>query len=301
LLTCLGGAKEIKKNVVNCEKENYLILLFHDGIGMKILSVGRIAVQLVRILCVLSRTILGGISRIEKLYGLLASFKIKGKFFLEGVGKFTILLPLGDLGRYLAIKSGNFESHVLEVFEPKRGQIVVDAGAHVGYYTLIASRKVGRGKVIAIEPHPLNFQLLKTNIRLNKLKNVIAVKVALSDSDGEAPLYLGCGSGKHTIIKRAGKQFINVRTVRLDSLLNKLGISQVHMIKIDGEGAELDVLKGAESILTQSNVELIIEVHNIRKIDKIQRYLVAKGFKVISLKARQALHCGGSLHLYAKN
>jgi hypothetical protein len=88
------------------------------------------------------------------------------------------------------------ESNILRFFRPKAGWTVVDAGAHVGWYTLIASKMVGpKGKVIAIEPEPRNFSLLCKNIHDNKLKNAIPLMVALSDNDGHEKLAISLSSG----------------------------------------------------------------------------------------------------------
>jgi len=76
------------------------------------------------------------------------------------------------------------EFNILEYFKPQVGWIVVDVGAHVGWYTLIAGIKVGpKGKVLAIEPEPRNFSILCRNIHDNRLNNVISLRIALSDSD----------------------------------------------------------------------------------------------------------------------
>ena len=68
------------------------------------------------------------------------------------------------------------EDDIIERFLPKNGDIVVDIGAHIGLYTIISSKRVGfNGKVVAIEAHPENFEILSRNIQVNKLTNVIAL------------------------------------------------------------------------------------------------------------------------------
>ena len=72
------------------------------------------------------------------------------------------------------------EDEVEEHFSPKDGEIIVDVGAHIGHYTIISSKRVGQnGKVIAIEAHPGNFEMLNRNIKLNNLTNVIPLNYAV--------------------------------------------------------------------------------------------------------------------------
>jgi predicted RNA methylase len=73
------------------------------------------------------------------------------------------------------------EDEIIEHFSPKKGDIVIDVGAHMGRYTIIASKRVGEnGKVVAIEAHPGNYEMLKRNIKLNKLTNIIPLNFAVA-------------------------------------------------------------------------------------------------------------------------
>ena len=149
-------------------------------------------------------------------------------------------------------------------FTPKEGDIVIDVGAHIGPYTLKASKRVGlNGKVIAIEADPENFDILNRNIQLNKLTNVIALNYAAYSKEDKIKLYLLKEKNHLTqnintvMTDRANneKKFVEVQANTLDYLLQSNGIKheQVNWIKIDVEGAEFDVLKGAKNILSKSN------------------------------------------------
>ena len=162
-------------------------------------------------------------------------------------------------------------------FTPKDGDIVIDVGAHIGPYTLKASKRVGsNGRIIAIEADPENFDILKRNIQLNKLTNVIALNYAAYSKEDKIRLYLlKVDKSSYTkyntvMIDRAEyyneKSFVEVEANTLDYLLQSNGIpvEQVNWIKIDVEGAEFDVLKGAKNILSKStNISLLIEIHNL--------------------------------------
>src|SRR5215208_1166317 len=182
-------------------------------------------------------------------------------------------------------------------FTPKEGDIVVDIGAHIGPYTLIAASRVGpKGKVIAIEADHDNFDLLNLNISLNKLTNVIAVNYAVYSKEETIKLYLPSGKEHSSYTKyntvmpdRAlgETNFIEVNANTLDSILQENGITheQVNWIKIDVEGAEFEVLKGARDVLSKSrNVSLLIEIHNVsgrtNLYEHIKEFLNLYNFKI---------------------
>jgi FkbM family methyltransferase len=138
-----------------------------------------------------------------------------------------------------------------------------------------AAKCIGpKGKVIPIEADPKNFDMLNKNIKLNELskENVIAlnyaansikltVKLSISDKKTGQTIYSSIISNRDPTEK-----FIEVNANTLDNLLheNKISAEQVNWIKIDVEGAELEVLKGATNVLSKSkDISLLIEIHNI--------------------------------------
>jgi FkbM family methyltransferase len=167
------------------------------------------------------------------------------------------------------------EDEILDQFDPKPGDTVVDVGAHIGLYSLIAAKRVGpSGKVIAIEPDPENCNLLQRNIELNKLTNVTIFKRAAFSSSSKLKLYLpgkerGFTKLSTIMANRAvTENFLEIDATTLDHLMLMQGMSQVNWIKIDVEGAELEVLKGATVTLSVSkDIALLIEVHNVNNID----------------------------------
>ena len=167
-------------------------------------------------------------------------------------------------------------------FEPQRGFVVVDAGAHMGVYTLRAATKVGvEGRVIAIEPEDLNYELLSLNIRVNKLKNVIPIKLALSDFEGKSTLYLSDVTGGHSLVKGTRRQ-TDVSVATIDGLLSKLGVDTVDLMKMDVEGSELNVLKGSQDALRCGKILRVTAAayHNPSDVANIGTYLGALGYDV---------------------
>jgi FkbM family methyltransferase len=167
------------------------------------------------------------------------------------------------------------EEEILDQFNPKPGDIVVDVGAHIGLYSLIAAKRVGTsGKVIAIEPDPENYNLLQRNIELNKLTNVTILERAAFSSNSKLKLYLpgkerGFTKLSTIMANRAvTANFLEIDATTLDHLMLMQEITQVNWIKIDVEGAELEVLKGATVTLSVSkDIALLIEVHNVSNMD----------------------------------
>jgi precorrin-6B methylase 2 len=93
------------------------------------------------------------------------------------------------------------EDVIIQYFHPKEGDVVVDVGAHIGRYTIIASKRVGpNGKVIAIEADPSNFEMLNRNVQLNRLANVTTLNYAAFSRETRIKLYLPAGDSAEEIL-----------------------------------------------------------------------------------------------------
>jgi FkbM family methyltransferase len=159
---------------------------------------------------------------------------------------------------------------VLKLLRP--GSIFLDVGANIGDFSLLAASVTGSaGKVLAFEPEATNCYWIKRNIELNGYKNIEVFQLALSDRDGEASLYLGDRCDYHSLLKgqperQAGIIAVKIRT--LDSFLEELGQDRVDMIKVDVEGAELEVLRGARETLRRNpDIVLLLELHPLMGVN----------------------------------
>ena len=146
-------------------------------------------------------------------------------------------------------------------FRPRAGEVVVDVGAHVGKYAVVAARHVGeQGKVVAIEAHPDNFQALLHNLILNDLHNVTPLNVAAYSEDGKTMRLFGHWDSAYTL-KAWNETAVRVETRTVDSLLREYGIDRADWVKIDVEGAELEVLAGMRWTIENSpNLRVLVEV-----------------------------------------
>ena len=155
----------------------------------------------------------------------------------------------------------------------EEGDTVVDLGANIGYFTLLAAKLVGKkGKVYSFEPEPRNYNYLLKNIELNGYDNVFAIQKAVSDEAGKTKLYI-CpyDTGHHTINQYGGikaykpdlvdnkKDFVEVETVTLDEFFK--GTKQpIDVIKMDVEGSEMLALSGMDRVVKESkNLKIFVE------------------------------------------
>lgn len=215
--------------------------------------------------------------RINDLVSLY--FRTHHPKFIEIFGN-KIYLPLLD-GAFLS--AGYYEKDITELVrkELKKGDVFVDLGANIGYYTLLAAKLVGQvGKVYAFEPAPENFNMLMKNITANRYLNITAVQKAISDTTGTSNLFLSeYNKGDHrlydpqeaVIYEENGKhnyddhsygnrrKSVSVGVVTLDGfLLSKH--STVDFMKIDIQGFEGKALYGAALILKRSpKLKLVME------------------------------------------
>jgi len=161
----------------------------------------------------------------------------------------------------LFILSPEFEDWMWSYLKPTKGEVFVDVGAHIGKYTIQIAKVVGEsGLVVAIESHPKNYKVLLENIRLNGLKNVIPVNIAAWCSEGRVRLFIGDKNGHHSIKRDFGRGSLVVKARALDDVLEELRVEKVNWIKIDVEGAELEVLKGLQNTLRKYRPTVIAEI-----------------------------------------
>jgi FkbM family methyltransferase len=173
------------------------------------------------------------------------------------------------------------EDDIIERFTPKEGDVVIDIGAAFGFYTIIGAKRVGtNGKVVAIEALRDSFKMLNRNIKLNRLTNVISLNYAVYSKETKVKLY-----HNYSIMReRAGgytNKYVEASANTLNYLLQLKGITDVNWIKIDVEGAEFEVLKGATNVLSKSkDIALLIEIHGPDNYRPILEFLRLYNFKI---------------------
>ena len=172
------------------------------------------------------------------------------------------------------------ESYVLNVYriqKIKRRNVVVDVGAGIGEFAVLASDKVGKeGKVIAIEPSPDDFKTLQDNIRLNGCNNVIPINSAVSDKK------------ERLILKFKGKEF-EAEGETLSNILSNLDIpvSSLNYMKMDIEGGERSVIPSSIDISRRIDY-LAIEIHDSFSSELVP-YMFNLGFRFCRIERKEYL------------
>jgi len=191
----------------------------------------------------------------------------------------------------LSIKNKEHENFETECAKNiiNEGDVVVDLGANIGYYTLIFAKLVGKnGEVFAFEPEPNNFELLKKNVEFNLHKNVTLIQKAVSDKNGIVKMYVSKRNLASHRIFDAGdnRKTINVDTITLDEFFKDYP-RQINFIKMDVEGVEGGVILGASNLLEKSKKISIMTEYFPKLIEKfgmnpedIIKLLIDKDFKI---------------------
>lgn len=176
------------------------------------------------------------------------------------------------------------------------GMTVLDIGAHHGLYTLLASVRVGKsGRVYAFEPSVRERRALRKHLFLNRCKNVFVEDFAVGNDAREAEFHVvagietGCNSLRPPALQDGTSYLTKVHVRRLDDWATEQKVGRVDFIKLDVEGGELDVLRGAEELLRRFEPVLLVEVQDIRTApwnypaSDIIHELAAKGYSWFSV------------------
>lgn len=193
------------------------------------------------------------------------------RFFINLIPKNTRLFILqGKLKWKKWIKGSGVNGYWLGIYEldkqkffiekVKKGDVVFDIGAQSGFYSLLAAELSGEnGKVFSFEPLPQNIFYLKKNIEINNCQNIKVIEAAVSENPG----ILKFERGNNNFTGRIGDGGdLEVKAVSIDNLINKKALPIPNVIKIDVEGAEFDVLKGAQIALKNKPI-IFLSIHRI--------------------------------------
>ncbi|MEX1053799.1 MAG: FkbM family methyltransferase [Nitrosopumilaceae archaeon] len=179
----------------------------------------------------------------------------------------------------------------------RKGMTCLDIGANIGYYVLLESRIVGNeGKVVAIEPSPLNFNCIKKNLELLDAQNVSAFNFAAGNSNGIIRFFVNKRSNGCKVLldgeelpKRPGT-VIHVPVKRMDDFLHEIKVDKVDFVRMDVEGYELHIIKGMINTIKRSKPIIQLEVHKGRMgVDNTKRFfelLKNNGYEIKSYHQR---------------
>ena len=182
----------------------------------------------------------------------------------RNINGFTVLFP----AKWSRFYNNDYEKETFEFFksEIKKGNTILDIGAHIGLYAAPLSSLTGElGKVYCFEPTPETFKVLSKTVKINKLTNVKCINAAVTETTGKINFNLtsldGKGSNANSIVEtERTKNSVEVHAYSIDDfrLQNKL---KIDVLKIDVEGAELNALKGAQKTFIEDRPLGILALH----------------------------------------
>ena len=232
------------------------------------------------------RGAISGYWKLSKKYGLVKAIKFfyswyYGQHKQKGIdlGKERIidckngcqlnLIP-NDIGISLELtRFGIHEPVTTQIVQEKikEGMICLDCGGNIGYYATIESKLVGKtGKVIAIEPSPVNVKYLEKNLKLQGHDNYEVHNIACGDSDGEITFIISdisnmCHVAKEGEVESGNKKFVKIPVKKLDTFLIDKHLPRLDLLRMDIEGSELRLFEGAIQTIRKYKPMIQMELH----------------------------------------
>jgi FkbM family methyltransferase len=187
---------------------------------------------------------------------------------------FDMRLNIGESYERAMYYSGLYNPYLTRLFKRllTPGDTVVDGGANIGYFSLLAARRLGHyGSVHSFEPIPATFDTLCENIRLNGYTTITANCQALAQQAGELHLEVPVEAGTSqslgrlaTIAQRAQGPQIRAQTVAIDDYADSMGITSIKLAKLDIEGSEVAAIAGMRRLLSAQRIAyLLCELNTI--------------------------------------
>ncbi len=231
-----------------------------------------------------------------KLLKIIITFILKFLFLIINKLKFDIYI-YNIFFMYVPINIFNFfnssYSGYIKMYKPKKGDIVIEGGAYKGNFTILLSRMVKKeGKVIALEPNPVIYKILKKRIIKLKLKNIILINSGLWW--GKKYLKFNTGILKNNKNfnalnnnKYKEKKSVNIKCISIDSIVKKYKLKCVDFISMDIEGTEIEAIKGAYQTLKKFPINIAIASYHIRDGEqtykKVEKLLQKLNYNTITL------------------
>jgi FkbM family methyltransferase len=178
----------------------------------------------------------------------------------------------------------------LSSFLPTNESVIIDLGANEGYYVLKAKEFAPKSKIIAVEPNPTAFRILKKNVEANKLKNVILMNKAVTPRNGKIKFEVVKGRSEvgatkvyEKFRKKGRLKKIIVDSITLESLCKKYKIDKIDLLKIDVEGSEVDILKSSKNVLPKVE-RAIVEYHRAQRTKgRTIKLMINNNFKLLKI------------------
>jgi FkbM family methyltransferase len=159
--------------------------------------------------------------------------------------------------------------------------VVIDIGGHIGCFTLFAAQRARRGRIFAYEPEPSNFELLSENVRRNAPDRARAFNLAVDGREGERQMHFSVsrsGTGGHSFFG-PGERTFTVRCTTLPQILAEHRLDRVDFLKLDCEGAEVEILESLSDEQLVRIRQLAMEPHRPAELHACYERLDRLGFE----------------------
>lgn len=230
----------------------------------------------------------------------------KDEILLDKIDDESVLIwyfKNSDIGNHLYLY-GFFDKEEIDLIKNivNSTDVVLDVGSNIGYHSLMISKIIGnKGKIYAFEPYDKNFAILHKNILLNNTNNIKLNNIALGDKNMKGSLKVFKDYAYNSLLNLKRLPQVGTEKVRmeqLDTFVYKRKINRIDLIKIDVEGFELNVLKGAKRTLREYKPKIVCEIfqENLNplgiKVRDVIDYILAFGYKGFLISKEKLIPVG---------
>jgi len=242
--------------------------------------------------------------KLEVIYKIIKIYKNWPLFFKNYFKLIKRENPIYELRngiKYITRKNSNdpiiineiwlYESYTpefLKDFDINKNDVVLDIGAHIGIFSIFAAKKAKNGKIYSFEPLKNNYILLKKNLKINGIKNVIPINKAVSNKTSKKMINISnsnTGSSSFVLDEHSGS--IIVQTTSLQKIISDHKLTKINFLKMDVEGAEYEILSNCTKNVLKKIDKISMEVHPLDKNNNektLKIFLEKNGFKVIIVR-----------------
>jgi len=206
--------------------------------------------------------------------------------------EFAIFKTKNDLQIKIRVKSTDLMALVnvwikneyeIDDFSISDNDSIIDIGGHIGLFSLLVSQKSKCTNIYSFEPIKDNFDMLKTNLELNNIKNVFPFNLAVSKNSDRVNLFLSDDESAHSIISKESES-ITVKSISLQKIFDENKIDTCKLLKLDCEGAEYEIIESLPSEYLDKIQNMAIEYHLADSRPDLVKNLISKikqsGFKI---------------------
>ncbi|QQR83728.1 FkbM family methyltransferase [Candidatus Peregrinibacteria bacterium] len=167
----------------------------------------------------------------------------------------------------------------------KAKHTVIDVGGHLGFFSVMASTLNPKVPILSFEPHLGNFELLKTNLKKNRIQNVIPKQVAVSDVNGPVILQISQEDLNHSLLKaiEPTNQTEQVQSTTLERIFHKNRIEKCDLLKLDCEGSEYKIIQSTPQEIFERIDHIFLEYHDWfpgHNVNQLKQTLMNAGYRV---------------------